>query len=291
MVYFPLLEGQESHILPGTSDLRRLMLYIWYHHPDQETRAWFCSGDSLLVYTCRSLQCAKGSLQTFEAFIEDDIIAEYKPAEFLKHISRTLRNPQLIDEELYVVAAYIGHAIMSPAFHPHFVASGAFSAIREAIDRQRTRGLQDGDSQWRTFEELLTVLRAVSADAPFDKGIGAMLQPPCNVIELIARAFIYATRTTRPSWVTTLEILNVYRPAAVRLRDQKGDTKASAAFKVLKKALQREWYKTLRPFENGSPHSLSKGSVGKHSLSPRGLTLAWSWVLTRRRRKETVSAR
>lgn len=120
---------------------------------------WLFSGDSLLVYTCRSLRCARGSLQTFEAFIEDDIIAEYDPVDFLKHFSRTLRNPQLINEELYVIAAYIGHAIMSPAFRPHFVASGAYLAIREAIDRQRRRGFQDGDSQWRTFEELLTVLR------------------------------------------------------------------------------------------------------------------------------------
>ena len=66
--------------------------------------------------------------------------------------------------------------------------------------------------------------------------------------------------------VTTLEIMNVYRPETLRLRSQARNPKAVEAFNTLKKSLQREWYKTLKALREWQPPNTIEGLGRKAQL-------------------------
>ncbi|KZV63183.1 hypothetical protein PENSPDRAFT_738943, partial [Peniophora sp. CONT] len=130
---------------PGHEDIRRMTLFLWFHHNEKEKEA--CMGDlpykgeGLLYWIYETTQQLEADGPETRAFALSDILPEYGALAFLKRLSFSLQLPSLGNSELNTILWIIRYVpLLRAEYIAHFAPSGVLGSLRDGFFNYEKKG-------------------------------------------------------------------------------------------------------------------------------------------------------
>lgn len=149
-----LLRGRRLADLEDYKCLHKLLLHNWYYRAEDD--GWEVHHQLVMAFAVLESPNAESKTEDYQSFA-DEIILTLGARKFLYSLSCLVKDEEIPPLILGRNLLFVKYIVPWKPFHPHYVESGFFEAVGEAVDRYACMGASL-KNEWEVFEPILLLL-------------------------------------------------------------------------------------------------------------------------------------